>query len=166
MSLTSLTQETMEIKKNHASSTYKAWDKIGHLLGHVTLTYKVTRQGHVSGLHAIDFLTQETMETKTIHVFSMYRVLRKDRSLVRSRDLDMQGHASKQRTWFTCHWLPWSNKPQKHKSFLLLSLFTVPHRTVKNVWPWFLRSLQKVAWYFETIYVISNIELKSLKNWH
>ena len=44
-------------------------------------------------------------------------------------------------------------------------LFTVSHRTslVKNGWPWFLRSLLKVTWYFGTIYGIFNTELNSKK---
>ena len=41
---------------------YTARDKIGHLLGHVTLTYKVTRQGYVSGIHAIEFPDPKTLE--------------------------------------------------------------------------------------------------------
>ena len=56
MSLTSLTQETMETKKIHVSSMYRSQKKIGHSKGCMTSTYKVTCQGHVSGLHAIDFL--------------------------------------------------------------------------------------------------------------
>ena len=58
----------------HLACTYRARDKIGHLYGHVTLTYKVTRQCHISGLHAIDFLDQKNFRNEK-KIFALSRLL-------------------------------------------------------------------------------------------
>ena len=69
MLLTFSIQQTMETKQIHVSSMYRSRDKIGHLQGHVTLTYKVTHQGHVSGSHVIDLLDQTNHRNKKIKQF-------------------------------------------------------------------------------------------------
>ena len=51
--------QTTETKKL-VSSMYRSRDKKGY----VTLAYKVTRQGRVSGLHAVDFLDLKNIRNK------------------------------------------------------------------------------------------------------
>ena len=53
---------------------YRAGDKIGHLLGHVTLTYKVTRQSYVSVLHAIDFPDVMEMSWRHCLAWNHFRI--------------------------------------------------------------------------------------------
>ena len=65
MPLTYLTRKPWKQNKNQVSSMYRSRDTIGNLSGHVTLTYKVTRLSHVSGLHAIDLLDSTNRGNKT-----------------------------------------------------------------------------------------------------
>ena len=55
MLLTFLSGKTVETKKNRCCSMYTSRDRKCHFQGHVTLTYKVTRQGHDIRLYFIDF---------------------------------------------------------------------------------------------------------------
>ena len=43
---------------------YKSWDRKCHFQGHVTLTYKVTRQGHDIRLYYIDFPEMNNLRNK------------------------------------------------------------------------------------------------------
>ena len=51
---------------------YTSGDRKCHFQGHVTLTYKVTRQGHDIGLYSIDFPEWKSIETKKFECSSMY----------------------------------------------------------------------------------------------
>ena len=51
---------------------YTSWDRKCHFQGHVTLTYKVTRQGHDIHLYSIDFYEVKSIETKKFECSSMY----------------------------------------------------------------------------------------------
>ena len=57
-----------------------------HFQGHVTLTYKVTRQGHEICLYAIDFPELKNLRNKKNHCWSMYTS--------RDRKSHFQGHVT------------------------------------------------------------------------
>ena len=40
---------------------YTSWDRKSHFQGHVTLTYKVTRQGHDIRLYSFDLETNKIL---------------------------------------------------------------------------------------------------------
>ena len=63
--LTFLSGKTLETKKNfHRSSLYTSWDRKCHFQGHVTLTYKVTRQATILAYIPLTFLKWKSIETK------------------------------------------------------------------------------------------------------
>ena len=51
---------------------YASGDRKCHFQGHVTLTYKVTRQGDDIHLYSIDFFEVKSIETKKFECSSMY----------------------------------------------------------------------------------------------
>ena len=51
---------------------YTSWDRKCHFQGHVTLTYKVTRQGHDIRLYSIDFPELNNLRNKTNYRSSLY----------------------------------------------------------------------------------------------
>ena len=55
VALSFLTRKTMETKKVHPCSLFTTRDREGHIQSHVTLTYKVTRQGYSVGLCCVEF---------------------------------------------------------------------------------------------------------------
>ena len=71
MPLTLLTQETMQNKNSHVSGMYRARDKIGHLWGQVTLTYKVKRQGHI-----LFHLLYRNLTIETNRIFKIQSITR------------------------------------------------------------------------------------------
>ena len=95
---------------------YRARDKIDHLLGHVTLTYKVTRQEHVSNLHVVDFLDPTNRGNKKNHVSSMHRA--------RDKMGHLQGHVT----------LTYKVTRQGHLSGLHVIDFIDLTNHVNNVW--------------------------------
>jgi len=74
MPLTLLTQETMQNKNSHVSGMYRARDKIGHLWGQVTLTYKVKRQGHIR--HILFHLLYRNLTIETNRIFKIQSITR------------------------------------------------------------------------------------------
>ena len=59
---------TFSLQESQCCSMYTSWDRKCHFQGHVTLTYKVTRQGHDIRLYAIDFSELKNLrnEKKTL----------------------------------------------------------------------------------------------------
>ena len=65
---------------------YTSRDRKCHFQGHVTLTYKVTRQGHDIRLYAIDFSELKNFRNEKNHCCSMYTS--------RDRKCHFQGHVT------------------------------------------------------------------------
>ena len=65
---------------------YTSRDRKCHFQGHVTLTYKVNRQGHDIRLYAIDFSELKNLRNKKNHCCSMYTS--------RDRKCHFQGHVT------------------------------------------------------------------------
>ena len=90
-----------------------ARDRKGHLECRVTLMYKVTRECHTSGFYSNDFPGPKNVETKKRWtVWHVYRPSY-ERSLARSRDLDIQGHAWMPHIWLLLQWLC---RPKKRRN--------------------------------------------------
>ena len=65
---------------------YASGDRKCHFQGHVTLTYKVTRQSYDIGLYSVDFPEFEKLRNKKNHCCSMYTS--------RDRKCHFQGHVT------------------------------------------------------------------------
>ena len=86
VALSFLTRKTMETKKVHLCSLSTTRDRKGLIQGHVTLTYKVTRQGFSVGLCCIEFPDSKNQGNKKVHRCSL--------STTRDRKGLIQGHVT------------------------------------------------------------------------
>ena len=77
---------TFSLQESQCCSMYTSRDRKCHFQGHVTLTYKVTRQGHDIRLYAIDFSELKNLRNKKNHCCSMYTS--------RDRKCHFQGHVT------------------------------------------------------------------------
>ena len=69
------------------------------------------------------------------------------RSHSRSRDLDVQGHASRLQCWLMLHWVSWPEKPWKQKKIIAVACLQPEIGKVpfKVTWPWRTRS-RDIQW--------------------
>ena len=59
---------TTKTKNNHCSSQSRTGDRRGQLTGHVTFTYKITRESYGTNFDCFEFLDPKMLETKKNHL--------------------------------------------------------------------------------------------------
>ena len=155
-------------KKLNDLACTQSGDRKCHFQGHVTLTYKVTRQSYDIGLYFVDFLEFKKLRNKKNHCCSMYTS--------RDRKCHFQGHVTltykgtRQGHDIRLYAIDFSELKNLRNQKKIIAVACIQAEiesvTFKVTWPWRKRSRVKVTTFaYILLTFLRWITLETKKNW-